>query len=61
MQESASLLAGLMLLTGGLRFDEFRFAAGGVEPAAVSIGMPVQVEFLAVDDDLTLPQFRPRA
>ncbi|MBP1687933.1 MAG: DNA-binding protein [Deltaproteobacteria bacterium] len=31
----------------------------GVEPGAVSIGMKVQVEFVAVEEDLTLPQFRP--
>lgn len=39
-----------------------RLVAGvtGVEPAAVSIGMPVQVEFVTLDEDLTLPQFRAR-
>jgi uncharacterized OB-fold protein len=31
----------------------------GVEPEAVRIGMPVDVEFVAVDDELTLPMFRP--
>jgi uncharacterized OB-fold protein len=31
----------------------------GVAPDAVRIGMPVTVEFVAVDDDLTLPMFRP--
>ncbi len=31
----------------------------GVAPDAVSVGMPVVVEFVAVDDDLTLPMFRP--
>ena len=31
----------------------------GVEPADIRIGMPVQVEFVAVDDELTLPMFRP--
>jgi uncharacterized OB-fold protein len=38
-----------------------RLVAGmvGVEPQAVSIGMQVQVDFVAVDEDLTLPQFRP--
>jgi len=25
------------------------------------VGMPVEVEFVAVDDELTLPMFRPRA
>ena len=31
----------------------------GVAPDAVRIGMPVVVEFTAVDDELTLPLFRP--
>jgi uncharacterized OB-fold protein len=31
----------------------------GVEPDAVTIGMPVTVEFVTVDDELTLPMFRP--
>ncbi len=31
----------------------------GVEPDAVVIGAPVTVEFVAVDDELTLPMFRP--
>ena len=31
----------------------------GVEPDEVEIGLPVQVEFVAFDDELTLPQFRP--
>ena len=30
----------------------------GVEPAEIYIGMPVAAEFVAVDDELTLPQFR---
>ncbi len=30
-----------------------------VEPVDVTIGMPVEVEMVAFDDDLTLPQFRP--
>ena len=33
----------------------------GVEPDHVHIGMPVVVEFVAVDDELTLPMFRPDA
>ncbi|MHB8680588.1 MAG: bifunctional MaoC family dehydratase N-terminal/OB-fold nucleic acid binding domain-containing protein [Acidimicrobiales bacterium] len=33
----------------------------GVDPAEVRIGMPVVAEMVAVDDDLTLPQFRPAA
>jgi uncharacterized protein len=31
----------------------------GVAPDAVRIGMPVAVEFVATDDELTLPMFRP--
>ena len=31
----------------------------GIDPDAVRIGMPVAVEFVAVDDELTLPMFRP--
>jgi uncharacterized protein len=31
----------------------------GVEAAEVAVGMPVQAEFVAVDDELTLPMFRP--
>ena len=31
----------------------------GVDPAQVRIGLPVEVEFVAVDPDLTLPMFRP--
>jgi uncharacterized OB-fold protein/acyl dehydratase len=31
-----------------------------VDPADVEIGMPVQVRFVAVDDELTLPLFAPR-
>ena len=30
----------------------------GAEPAEVYVGMPVAAEFVAVDDELTLPQFR---
>lgn len=33
----------------------------GVDPADVCIGMPVTVELVAVDDELTLPMFRPAA
>lgn len=33
----------------------------GVVPEAVRIGMPVALEFVAVDEELTLPQFRPVA
>ncbi len=31
----------------------------GVSPEQVSVGMPVRIEFLRVDDDLTLPAWRP--
>jgi len=31
----------------------------GVDPAEVRIGMPVVVEMVAVDDELTIPMFRP--
>ena len=31
----------------------------GIEPADVQVGMPVQVEFVPVDDELTLPLFKP--
>lgn len=31
----------------------------GVDPGHVAIGMPVVVEMVAVDDELTLPMFRP--
>jgi uncharacterized OB-fold protein/acyl dehydratase len=33
----------------------------GVDPKAVKIGMAVQVEFVAVDEEMILPQFRPAA
>ena len=31
----------------------------GIDPAEVRIGLPVAVEFVAVDPELTLPMFRP--
>nr|MBA3685037.1 OB-fold domain-containing protein [Planctomycetota bacterium] len=31
----------------------------GIEAHDVEIGMPVVAEFVAFDDELTLPQFRP--
>ena len=31
----------------------------GVGPSDVAIGMSVEVEFVAVDDELTLPMWRP--
>jgi len=33
----------------------------GIDPSAAEIGMPVQVEFTKVDDELVLPLFRPDA
>jgi uncharacterized OB-fold protein len=30
-----------------------------IEPGDVRVGMPVEVEFVAFDEELTLPQFRP--
>jgi uncharacterized OB-fold protein len=33
----------------------------GVEPFDVGIGMPVEVDFMKIDDDLTLPVFKPRS
>ncbi len=32
----------------------------GIEPEDVEIGLPVEVEFNRVDDELVLPQFRPQ-
>ncbi len=31
----------------------------GIEPGDIKVGMPVEVEFVAFDDELTLPQFHP--
>lgn len=31
----------------------------GIEPSSIEIGMPVRVEFATVDEELTLPRFRP--
>lgn len=31
----------------------------GIDPTEVRIGLPVEVEFVAVDADLSLPMFRP--
>ncbi len=50
------LLVGLVELEEGLRMVSNLI---GVEPAGVSIGMPVEVEFVECDPDLTLPMFRP--
>lgn len=50
------LVVGLVELTEGVRI-----VAGlvGIAPSEVRIGLPVQVEFLTVDAELCLPQFRP--
>jgi uncharacterized OB-fold protein len=31
----------------------------GCEPEEVRVGMPVQVEFVDVDDEVAVPRFRP--
>ncbi len=33
----------------------------GIDPADVHVGLPVEVAFTRVDDDLTMPSWRPRA
>ncbi|MHB8340264.1 MAG: bifunctional MaoC family dehydratase N-terminal/OB-fold nucleic acid binding domain-containing protein [Mycobacteriales bacterium] len=50
------LVVGLVELTEGVRIVADLV---GIAPADVAIGLPVVVEFLAVDDELSLPQFRP--
>jgi uncharacterized OB-fold protein len=52
------LAVGLIELEEGVRMVSDII---GIDPADVRIGMPVQVEFVQFDDDLTLPQFRPVA
>ncbi len=50
------IVVALVALTEGVRMvGEVR----GVEPDDVRIGAPVRVEFVRVDDDLTLPAWRP--
>jgi uncharacterized OB-fold protein len=50
------IVVALVALTEGVRMvGEVR----GVEPDGVRIGAPVRVEFVRVDDDLTLPAWRP--
>lgn len=50
------IIVALVALTEGVRMvGEVR----GVEPDEVRIGAPVRVEFVKVDDDLTLPAWRP--
>jgi uncharacterized OB-fold protein len=50
------LLVGLIELAEGTRLVANII---GVEPADVSVGMAVEVEFVDHDDELTLPAFRP--
>jgi uncharacterized OB-fold protein len=33
----------------------------GIVPGEVRIGMPVELDFLTIDDDATLPVFKPRS
>jgi uncharacterized OB-fold protein/acyl dehydratase len=52
----------LPLVIALVRLDEGVRLLGemvGVSPEQVSVGMPVRIEFLRVDDDLTLPAWRP--
>lgn len=45
-----------------VRLDEGPFMVSNLvdcDDAAIEVGMPVEVTFVAVDDELTLPQFRP--
>jgi uncharacterized OB-fold protein len=48
---------GLIELSEGVRMIS---NITGVPPAAIRIGMPVELEFLSTDDELTLPVFRAR-
>lgn len=50
------LVVGLIELEEGTRLVSNII---GVQPEAVRVGMPVQVEFVDFDAELTLPQFRP--
>jgi uncharacterized protein len=50
------IVIALVQLTEGVRVLA---EVVGVEPGQVEIGMPVQVTFIKVDDDLTLPAWRP--
>jgi uncharacterized OB-fold protein len=50
------IVVALVALTEGVRMvGEVR----GVEPEEVRIGAPVRVEFVRIDDELTLPAWRP--
>jgi hypothetical protein len=49
------IVIALVALTEGVRMvGEIR----GAEPDGVRVGAPVRVEFVPVDDDLTLPAWR---
>lgn len=50
------LVVGLVELEEGTRLVS---DIVGVEPSDVHVGLPVEVEFVAFDEELTLPQFRP--
>lgn len=50
------LAVGLIELEEGVRLVSDII---GIDPADIRVGMPVQVEFVRFDDELTLPQFRP--
>ena len=50
------LIVGLVDLEEGTRLITNLIE---VEPEDVAIGMALEVTFVAVDDDLTLPMFRP--
>jgi uncharacterized OB-fold protein/acyl dehydratase len=50
------LVVGLVELEEGTRLVS---DIVGVEPAGVRVGMPLEAEMVAFDDELTLPQFHP--
>ncbi|MBJ8345911.1 bifunctional MaoC family dehydratase N-terminal/OB-fold nucleic acid binding domain-containing protein [Antrihabitans sp. YC2-6] len=53
---SLPFVVALIELEEGVRMlGELR----GIDPAAVHVGLPVEVEFVRIDDDLTLPAWRP--
>lgn len=55
-RESPVVIALVELVEGVRMVGELR----GVDPAAVEVGAPVRVEFVRVDDELTLPAWRLR-
>jgi len=50
------LVVGLVQLEEGTRLVSNVI---GVDPADVRVGMPLELEMVAFDDELTLPQFHP--